>query len=323
MASQHLFIKKSVLRSACAAPLILGALTVYSPTCLARSSLKNPAKIMFQTRIQGPYALSVRDGLNEMLIKTQLIHHGVQAVTDPNVGLAAVMGSLPSILPTDGYVSSGFGYRLSPFNGRRLHHNGIDFAVNYGTSVRATADGTVTSAGRHRFLGNLVTVDHGFGITTRYGHNSKILVQIGDHVRRGDIIAKAGSTGHSTGPHLHYEVWLNHRRTDPSRFMFEIPSDSKMSTTLVSKKTLPANIAKNRTAQLELAMGGEDEDTEAFIRARAMMPTFAERLPVNLATVLALLLASLVLISSQVPKVAYAKKYARRRSQSSTRSTAL
>jgi len=323
MASQHLFIKKSVLRSACAAPLILGALTVYSPTCLARSSLKNPAKIMFQTRIQGPYALSVRDGLNEMLIKTQLIHHGVQAVTDPNVGLAAVMGSLPSILPTDGYVSSGFGYRLSPFNGRRLHHNGIDFAVNYGTPVRATADGTVTSAGRHRFLGNLVTVDHGFGITTRYGHNSKILVQIGDHVRRGDIIAKAGSTGHSTGPHLHYEVWLNHRRTDPSRFMFEIPSDSKMSTTLVSKKTLPANIAKNRTAQLELAMGGEDEDTEAFIRARAMMPTFAERLPVNLATVLALLLASLVLISSQVPKVAYAKKYARRRSQSSTRSTAL
>ncbi|MCX6107819.1 MAG: M23 family metallopeptidase [Proteobacteria bacterium] len=323
MASQHLFIKKSVLRSACAAPLILGALTVYSPTCLARSSLKNPAKIMFQTRIQGPYALSVRDGLNEMLIKTQLIHHGVQAVTDPNVGLAAVMGSLPSILPTDGYVSSGFGYRLSPFNGRRLHHNGIDFAVNYGTPVRATADGTVTSAGRHRFLGNLVTVDHGFGITTRYGHNSKVLVQIGDHVRRGDIIAKAGSTGHSTGPHLHYEVWLNHRRTDPSRFMFEIPSDSKMSTTLVSKKTLPANIAKNKTAQLGLAMGGEDEDTEAFIRARALMPTFAERLPVNLATVLALLLASLVLISSQVPKVAYAKKYARRRSQSSTRSTAL
>jgi murein DD-endopeptidase MepM/ murein hydrolase activator NlpD len=323
MAPQHHFIKKSVLRSACAAPLILGALTVYSPTCLARSSLKNPAKIMFQTRIQGPYALSVRDGLNEMLIKTQLIHHGVQAVTDPNVGLAAVMGSLPSILPTDGYVSSGFGYRLSPFNGRRLHHNGVDFAVNYGTPVRATADGTVTSAGRHRFLGNIVTVDHGFGITTRYGHNSKILVQIGDHVRRGDIIAKAGSTGHSTGPHVHYEVWLNHRRTDPSRFMFEIPSDSKMATTLASKKTLPANIAKNKTAQLGLAMGGEEEDTEAFIRARALMPTFAERLPVNLATVLALLLASLVLISSQVPKVAYAKKSARHRSQSSTRSTAI
>ena len=319
MAPQHHFIKKSVLRSACATPLILGALTVYSPTCIARSSLKNPAKIMFQTRIQGPYALSVRDGLNEMLIKTQLIHHGVQAVTDPNVGLAAVMGSLPSILPTDGYVSSGFGYRLSPFNGRRLHHNGIDFAVNYGTPVRATADGTITSAGRHRFLGNVVTVDHGFGITTRYGHNSKILVQIGDHVRRGDIIAKAGSTGHSTGPHVHYEVWLNHRRTDPSRFMFEIPSDSKMSTSLVGKKTLPANIAKNKTTQLGLAMGGEEEDTEAFIHARALMPTFAERLPVNLATVLALLLTSLVLISTQIsskmPKLAYAKKATRPRSR--------
>ena len=304
-----------MLRCACATPLILGALTIFSPNCVARSPLKNSAKVMFQSRIQGPYALSVRDGLNEMLIKTQLIHHGVQAVTDPNVGLAAVMGSLPSILPTDGYVSSGFGYRLSPFNGRRLHHNGIDFAVNYGSPVRATADGMITTAGRHRFLGNIVTIDHGFGITTRYGHNSKILVQIGDYVRRGDIIAKAGSTGQSTGPHVHYEVWLNHRRTDPSRFMFEIPSDQTMPTTLVSKKTLPANIAKAKTAPLGLAMGGEEEDTEAYIRARAMMPTFAERLPVNLATVLALLLASLALISlqssSQMPKVAYAKKTTR------------
>ncbi|MDD4393374.1 MAG: M23 family metallopeptidase, partial [Desulfobacterales bacterium] len=99
-------------------------------------------------------------------------------------------------------------------------HKGIDFAAPKGTPVVATADGVVTFSGTKGLLGKLVVIDHGHGLVTRYGHNSKIFKKRGDKVKRGDIIAEVGSTGRSTGPHVHYEVRLNGVPINPSRYIY-------------------------------------------------------------------------------------------------------
>lgn len=178
---------------------------------------------MFQSRIRGPYALSVRDGLNEMVIGTSLLAQGVLESTDPSVGLKSIMTAVPAHLPTFGFISSGYGTRRSPFHGRLVHHNGVDFAVRYGSPVFATAEGVVTYSGWYRGLGRMVMINHGYGIVTKYGHNSGLTVKVGDVVKRGDVIARAGSSGRSTGSHVHYEVWVNGKTIDPSQFMFEVP----------------------------------------------------------------------------------------------------
>ncbi|MFD2343186.1 peptidoglycan DD-metalloendopeptidase family protein [Sinorhizobium terangae] len=116
-------------------------------------------------------------------------------------------------------VTSNFGNRLDPFLGRLALHAGIDFRTSIGTRIRSAAGGTVTTAGPTGGYGNMVEIDHGDGVVTRYAHLSVILVNVGDHVRAGDVIAKSGSTGRSTGPHLHYEVRLNGRAVDPVRFL--------------------------------------------------------------------------------------------------------
>lgn len=127
----------------------------------------------------------------------------------------------PSIWPTDGWVTSRFGYRRSPFSGRREFHKGLDISCPRGTPVYATANGTVTAAGRMRGYGVYVAIDHGGGITTRYGHNQKVVAQKGQVVKRGDIVAYSGNTGRSTGPHLHYEVRLNGLPVNPMRYILD------------------------------------------------------------------------------------------------------
>ncbi|MCD7109794.1 M23 family metallopeptidase [Rhizobium sp. DKSPLA3] len=116
-------------------------------------------------------------------------------------------------------ITSQFGNRLDPFLGRLALHAGIDFRVAIGTSVRATAPGKVVVAGRNGGYGNMVEIDHGNGVSTRYGHLSTILVNVGDVVKAGEAIARSGSTGRSTGPHLHYEVRLHGDAVDPMRFL--------------------------------------------------------------------------------------------------------
>ncbi|TYB34895.1 MAG: M23 family metallopeptidase [Flexistipes sinusarabici] len=128
----------------------------------------------------------------------------------------------PSIKPVDGWYSSEFGYRISPFTGRRAFHEGVDIAANYGSPVKATANGIVIYAGYKPGYGNLVTVDHGFGYVTRYGHNSKILVNVGDRVEKGQVVSKVGNTGRSTGPHCHYEVLINGIPVNPLKFINDI-----------------------------------------------------------------------------------------------------
>jgi murein DD-endopeptidase MepM/ murein hydrolase activator NlpD len=127
----------------------------------------------------------------------------------------------PSVAPTKGWMTSVFGYRTSPFTGNREFHRGIDIAGRLGTPVIATADGVVQSAGGKRNLGKSVTLRHGYGVETRYGHLQEVLVQPGDKVKRGQKIGLMGSTGRSTGPHLHYQVEVNRKPVNPQTYILD------------------------------------------------------------------------------------------------------
>jgi murein DD-endopeptidase MepM/ murein hydrolase activator NlpD len=119
----------------------------------------------------------------------------------------------------DGYISSYFGERADPFDGEEAFHKGMDFASSAGNDVLAVASGIVTWAGPREGYGNLVEINHGNGLTTRYGHASRILVNVGDEVERGQAIASVGSTGRSTGPHVHFEVLKNGAQINPMGFV--------------------------------------------------------------------------------------------------------
>ena len=128
--------------------------------------------------------------------------------------------STPSRDPiADSYVTSGFGGRSDPIRGGRQFHRGIDFEANVGDPVLAVADGVVSYAGRRAGYGNTIEIDHGNGYVTRYAHNSRLTARVGDLVRSGQQIARAGSTGRSTGPHVHLEVWENGRAVNPRKFL--------------------------------------------------------------------------------------------------------
>ncbi len=133
----------------------------------------------------------------------------------------SLLSSTPSIWPTKGWVTSGFGYRNSPYTGVREMHEGVDIAARMRSEISAPADGIVIRAGRDYGLGVMLEIDHGYGVVSRFGHNSKNLVEVGDHVKRGQVIAYVGNTGRSTGPHLHYEVLLNGIPVNPMRYIFE------------------------------------------------------------------------------------------------------
>lgn len=126
----------------------------------------------------------------------------------------------PSGRPIDsGWLSSKFGKRTDPFSGKQEYHHGVDFAGKEGSDVIAVGDGVVSWAGERSGYGNLVEINHGNGYVTRYGHNKKFLVTEGDKVAKGQAIALMGSTGRSTGPHVHFEVLRNNQRVNPARFL--------------------------------------------------------------------------------------------------------
>lgn len=129
--------------------------------------------------------------------------------------------SMPSIWPAKGWLTSRFGPRVSPFTGRRQQHNGLDIAAESGTSIYAPARGRVKFAGRKGPLGNSLVIDHGFGVKTIYGHTKEMHVSAGDTVERGQEIASIGSTGRSTGPHLHYVVEVNGKPRNPLDYIFD------------------------------------------------------------------------------------------------------
>lgn len=127
---------------------------------------------------------------------------------------------LPNGSPTSvAYNSSSYGWRIDPFNGYKAFHEGLDFPANTGTPIRAAADGIVSFAEHTPDYGNIVKIEHGAGLETRYAHASKLLVHVGERVVKGQEVAEVGSTGRSTGPHLHYEIRLNGESLDPRKYL--------------------------------------------------------------------------------------------------------
>lgn len=134
---------------------------------------------------------------------------------------SSVYLATPRGLPIEGRVTSEFGQRENPREGGSEFHSGIDLAASTGSPVKATANGVVSFAGWSGGNGNLVVVEHGFGYSTFYAHNKTLSVKVGDRVKRGGPLAFSGSTGNSTGPHVHYEVWQNGKSVNPRKFMQE------------------------------------------------------------------------------------------------------
>lgn len=130
-----------------------------------------------------------------------------------------LLASTPSIWPSRGFITSGFGFRRSPYTKTLRMHEGLDIANKSGTPVYATADGIIIFAGIEGGYGKLLTIDHGYGVMTRYGHLHSILVKEGDKVKRGDKIGAVGCTGRCTGPHLHYEVRVNNVPVNPKNYI--------------------------------------------------------------------------------------------------------
>lgn len=127
---------------------------------------------------------------------------------------------LPSVMPVDtDWYSSGFGYRIDPFTGKRAFHEGVDFSAKAGTPIRAAAGGVVVYSDRHPEYGKMVEIDHGDDMVSRYAHASRLHVEVGQVVLQGQKIAEVGSTGRSTGPHLHFEIRHKDIPQNPSRFL--------------------------------------------------------------------------------------------------------
>ena len=133
----------------------------------------------------------------------------------------ALASATPVIWPADGWISGTYGYRSDPFTGERDFHPAVDISSQKGRPVYATATGRVFAAGRNGAYGNLVEIDHGFTLITRYGHLSEFAVAVGDTVQRGDVIGYVGATGRATGYHVHYEVWSNGRTVNPMQLLVE------------------------------------------------------------------------------------------------------
>jgi murein DD-endopeptidase MepM/ murein hydrolase activator NlpD len=166
---------------------------------------KDPRALAAILDVDEDFAARIRDAATDM---------------DDMRALASTAAKLPLSKPTDsGAKSSGFGVRIDPFNGTPAFHPGLDFAGVMGTAIHVTAPGVVSFTGVRSGYGNTIEVDHGGGFKTRYGHLSAISVKVGQHVALGERIGAMGSTGRSTGPHLHYEVWVNGRVENPDRFV--------------------------------------------------------------------------------------------------------
>lgn len=167
---------------------------------------------------------SINGSVDRLLRQIRLQRHSFDKILAELEKKNQELSGVPALRPVDGgYVSSTFGRRRDPFTGRVTRHEGVDFSARKGSRVFATADGTVSYAGYDGAYGYTVEVSHSNGIITRYAHNSKLAVKSGQSVKRGDVIAYVGSSGRSSGCHVHYEVKVNGVPQDPMKYI--LPSD--------------------------------------------------------------------------------------------------
>ena len=163
----------------------------------------------------------IRDGLETLAGAADEKEESLQQLISHLEVQAVRLVHTPSVAPTHGWVTSSFGYRASPYTGAREFHKGLDIAGRMGTPIYASADGEVIYATAKRSLGNAVKMRHGYGIETVYGHMQEVLVKQGETVKRGQQLGLMGSTGRSTGPHLHYAVLVNGKAVNPRTYILD------------------------------------------------------------------------------------------------------
>ena len=163
----------------------------------------------------------IKDGIDWLSKEASTQEQSLQELSLAAEQKASRWAATPSIWPVKGWVTSGFGPRVSPFTEKPAWHDGLDIGAAANAPVQASAQGRVTSVGFDAKLGNIVKVDHGFGIETLYGHLAKALVKEGQRVKRGDVVGLVGSTGLATGPHLHYMVKAHGQALDPVKYILE------------------------------------------------------------------------------------------------------
>jgi murein DD-endopeptidase MepM/ murein hydrolase activator NlpD len=171
------------------------------------------------TRNDDLAATPYRDDIDKMSFRSHRIEKDLSVLEQKFAEQSQLFSSTPSIAPVRGILTDGFGGRSDPFTGEPGTHNAVDISSAVGQAVRAPADGTVVKAEWANGYGNVIYISHGFGYSTRYGHLSTFAVHPAQHVKRGDILGYVGSTGRSTGPHLHYEVRLNNNPVNPLAYI--------------------------------------------------------------------------------------------------------
>lgn len=175
----------------------------------------------------GPEVLQHKFTEHELQQKIDELAGTIEAKTDKLSAIEALLlqqsmkeNALPNEMPVKGaYNSSSYGWRVDPFTGNNAFHEGLDFPAQIGTPIYAAASGIVTTAELTPDYGKIIKIDHGSGVETRYAHASKLLVKVGERVEKGQLIAEVGSTGRSTGAHLHFEVRLNGDPLDPRKYL--------------------------------------------------------------------------------------------------------
>jgi len=168
-----------------------------------------------QTADNNPYL----DDVDQMNFRSRRLETDLSIVEDRLLKQAQILSSTPSIAPVRGILTDGFGGRSDPFTGEPGNHGGVDISSANGQAVRTPADGVVVKAQWENGYGNVVYVSHGYGYSTRYGHLSGYNARPGQRVKRGDVVGFVGSTGRSTGPHLHYEVRVNNNPVNPLAYI--------------------------------------------------------------------------------------------------------
>jgi len=165
------------------------------------------------------WASRLDERLDDFLGLAEQVEPRLNLLTLEAGDMFSYQAAFPSVWPVDGRLTSGFGWRRSPISRRQKMHSGVDISALRGTPVRAAASGTILMARYNSGYGRMVTIDHGYGIVSRYAHNSRLMVREGDWVEAGEMIATVGSTGQSTGPHLHFEMQVDGRFVDPMDYL--------------------------------------------------------------------------------------------------------
>jgi len=191
--------------------------SIASPTTMV-AGMELEAEVAIQ---RDENALKVQEDLARLQTIAGSEEKALEQLVQAAQGRQARWAATPSVWPVKGWVTSGFGQRVSPFTGQLAMHDGLDIGASPNAPVQAPAAGRVVALGFDPRMGNMVAIDHGFGIETQYGHMAKILVKSGQNVKRGDVVGLVGNTGISTGPHLHYLLKVNGHPVNPQRYILD------------------------------------------------------------------------------------------------------